>query len=175
MVVSKRLQTWAPEHLVVDPVMVSKHGDPLLDAACIAELENGVFPHARLLTPNISEAALLFGEQIHDVDSMRIASKALSGRYGVPVLITGGSLFDDAAVDVLCEAGEIRVFSSQRQKPTNTHGAGCTLSAAITALLAHGASLQGAILSAKDYVGHAMRSAPNIGEGVGPLNHRAKA
>lgn len=171
--VSKRLRTWSPGHLVVDPVMVSKHGDRLLDQGCVAELERSVFPHAHLLTPNILEAELLLGARIHDVPSMRDGARALEARYGVPVLITGGSLVGDDAIDVLCEGGEQHVFRSARQEPTNTHGTGCTFSAAIAALLARGESMQGAIRRSKDYIDRAMHTAPQIGGGVGPLNHRA--
>jgi hydroxymethylpyrimidine/phosphomethylpyrimidine kinase len=159
-------------NLVVDPVMVSKHGHQLIDESAVEAMVESLIPMASVITPNLHEAALLADESIRTAAEMEEAAVALRERFGVSVLITGGSLADADAIDVLADSDGVTRFRSERQQSRSTHGTGCTLSAAIAAGLARGVPLRKAVEMGKDYVDRAMRQAPNIGGGIGPLNHR---
>lgn len=155
--------------LIVDPVMVSKHGDPLLPKEAAHALKKALVPHAFLITPNVAEAAVLAEMEIKDVSDMEKAAAAISLR-GVPnVLITGGRLAGQA-VDVLYADGDAHRFAAERIDTPHTHGTGCVYSAAITARLARGESLTRAVQGAKSYITQAISSAPQLGSGVGPVN-----
>jgi hydroxymethylpyrimidine/phosphomethylpyrimidine kinase len=159
--------------LVIDPVMISKHGAPLMDAEAQRALAERLMPRAFLLTPNLEEATVLAGFPVTDLDSMRKAAEVLASRGAKNVLIKGGHLAGDA-VDVLFEPDHgFHEFSETRIATRHTHGTGCTYSAAITAELAKGSELRPAILRAKQFVTEAIRSAPGLGSGTGPLNHHA--
>jgi hydroxymethylpyrimidine/phosphomethylpyrimidine kinase len=158
--------------LVVDPVMVSKHGVVLLSDDAIDALKTRLLPSTFLLTPNLEEAALLTGSQICNTADMRTAAEKLAGLGPRAVLVKGGHLAGDA-VDVLLCRGEFREFTSPRIATRNTHGTGCTLSAAITASLASGDDLPDAVEKAKRYVTAAIRGNPELGAGAGPLDHHA--
>ena len=138
--------------LVVDPVMVATSGDLLLQKEAITAYENDLFPLATVITPNLDEASTLFGEHIIDLNSMREAGKELSERYGAPMLLKGGHLGGDHAIDLLFVNGQVSEFSAPFVRGVQTHGTGCTYSAAIAAGLALGASLQEAVAHAKGYV-----------------------
>jgi hydroxymethylpyrimidine/phosphomethylpyrimidine kinase len=138
--------------LVIDPVMVATSGDLLLRKEAIEVYESELFPLAAILTPNLDEAAALLGERITDLDGMRKAGKQLSDRYGVPVLLKGGHLAGERAIDLLFANGEVAEFSAPFSRGVRTHGTGCTYSAAIAAGLASGGSLEEAITRAKTYV-----------------------
>ena len=167
------------EHLlpnyVLDPVMVATSGDLLLEPDAIEVIRHDLIPLAFLVTPNLHEAAILVGEAIDDEDAMARAGETIVNEMGAKaVLIKGGHLASgDRVVDVLYD-GNVRSFRSQRLDTTNTHGTGCTLSAAITAQLAKGESLHAAVRRAIDYVHNAIASAPGLGSGHGPLNHLAE-
>jgi len=167
------------EHLlpnyVLDPVMVATSGDLLLEPDAIEVIRRDLVPLAFLVTPNLHEAAILVGEAIDDEDAMARAGETIVNEMGAKaVLIKGGHLASgDRVVDVLYD-GNVRSFRSQRLDTTNTHGTGCTLSAAITAQLAKGESLHAAVRRAIDYVHNAIASAPGLGSGHGPLNHLAE-
>jgi len=138
--------------LVVDPVMVATSGDLLLQKKAIAAYESELFPLAAVITPNLDEAATLFGERITDLDAMRDAGDQLSRRYRVPILMKGGHLRGEQAVDLLFANGKVSEFSAPFVRDVQTHGTGCTYSAAITAALASGASLEQAVARAKAFV-----------------------
>jgi hydroxymethylpyrimidine/phosphomethylpyrimidine kinase len=159
---------------VLDPVMVATSGDVLLEPDAIEVIRRELIPRAALVTPNLHEAAILTGEVIDDEDSMAHAAEVLVNDMGAQAaLIKGGHLDSgNRVVDVLYD-GDIRTFRQQRLDTTNTHGTGCTLSAAITAQLAKGESLHAAVRRAIDYVHNAITSAPGLGSGHGPLNHLA--
>ncbi len=159
---------------VLDPVMVATSGDMLLEPDTIEVIRRELVPRAALVTPNIHEAAILTGEEIVDEDSMARAAEVLVNDMGAQAaLIKGGHLDSgNRVVDVLYD-GDVRTFRGQRIDTTNTHGTGCTLSAAITAQLAKGESLHAAVRSAIDYVHNAIDTAPGLGSGHGPLNHLA--
>ncbi len=158
--------------LVVDPVMVSKHGAPLLAADGIEALRTFLLPNVFLLTPNLEEASLLTGAEVHDLAGMRQAAQKLAAMGPQAVLVKGGHLGGDPT-DILFHRGEWTEFTAPRIETRNTHGTGCTLSAAITASLASGHDLPEAIRRAKRYVTEAIRNNPGLGSGSGPLNHHA--
>ncbi|MDQ6655587.1 MAG: bifunctional hydroxymethylpyrimidine kinase/phosphomethylpyrimidine kinase [Verrucomicrobiota bacterium] len=143
--------------LVVDPVMVATSGDLLLQREAIAVYENELFPLATLLTPNLDEAATLLGAPIAGLKEMQQAGRQLFARYGVPVLLKGGHLGGDEAIDLLFTSdGAATEFSAPFSRGVQTHGTGCTYSAAIAAGLASGASLQEAVEDAKRFVTRAI-------------------
>jgi hydroxymethylpyrimidine/phosphomethylpyrimidine kinase len=160
---------------VLDPVMVATSGDVLLEADAIDVIRRELVPLAFLLTPNLHEAEILVGETIEDEDAMARAAETMVREMGAQaVLIKGGHLAsDDRVVDILYD-GNVRAFRGPRLSTTNTHGTGCTLSAAITAQLAKGESLHAAVRRSIDYVHNAIASAPGLGSGHGPLNHLAE-
>ncbi len=155
--------------LVIDPVMIGKHGARLIDADARASLRSLLLPRASLITPNLDEAAELAGMEVSDSDGMREAAKRIAV-FGVPsVLIKGGHLEGDA-VDVLWHGGVFSEYRSERLQTRHTHGTGCTYSAAITACLAQGFSIPEAVGKAKKFIHEAIRTAPGLGAGSGPLN-----
>jgi hydroxymethylpyrimidine/phosphomethylpyrimidine kinase len=159
---------------VLDPVMVATSGDVLLESDAIDVIRKELVPRAALVTPNVHEAAILTGEEIVDEDSMAQAAEILVNDMGAQAaLIKGGHLDSGNRVVDLLFDGDIRTFRGQRLNTTNTHGTGCTLSAAITAQLANGESLHAAVRRAIDYVHNAIATAPGLGSGHGPLNHLA--
>jgi hydroxymethylpyrimidine/phosphomethylpyrimidine kinase len=161
-----------PFPLVVDPVILSKHGAALLEADAVDALKTRLLPYTFLLTPNLEEAALLTGAEVRDIGDMRKAAEKLAAMGPRAVLVKGGHLGGDAT-DVLFHQGEYREFTSPKIATRNTHGTGCTLSAAITASLASGYDLPEAVERAKQYVTAAIRSNPRLGAGAGPLDHHA--
>jgi hydroxymethylpyrimidine/phosphomethylpyrimidine kinase len=156
--------------LVVDPVMISKHGLPLIAERARATLADLLIPHAALVTPNLHEAGVLAGMPVHDVGDMEEAARRIAALGAAAVLIKGGHLAGEA-VDVLYWQGGIRHFSSPRVETRHTHGTGCTYSAAITAGLARGLALLQAIEKAKKFITLAIQSNPGLGKGCGPVNH----
>jgi hydroxymethylpyrimidine kinase/phosphomethylpyrimidine kinase len=159
---------------VIDPVMISKHGAPLIEKAAQQALAACLIPRAFLLTPNLEEATVLAGFSVTDIASMREAAEKLVSLGAKNVLIKGGHLDADVVVDVLFEPQHgFHEFSTPRIATRHTHGTGCTYSAAITAELAKGARLRDAIGKAKEFITAAIRTAPGLGSGTGPLNHHA--
>jgi hydroxymethylpyrimidine/phosphomethylpyrimidine kinase len=160
--------------LVVDPVLLSKHGAPLLDEEGRRALVEQLLPHASLVTPNLPEAAALSRMEIADETSLREAARRIAALGARAVLIKGGHGSSAEAADLLLAGGDFHVFSEKRIATDQTHGTGCTLSAAITAQLARGRSLLEAVAAAKRYITRAIRTRPELGHGVGPVNHRAE-
>jgi hydroxymethylpyrimidine/phosphomethylpyrimidine kinase len=138
--------------LVVDPVMVATSGDLLLREDAVEAYERELFPLAALVTPNLDEAARLLGEPIDDLQAMRSAGATLTEKYRIPVLLKGGHLAGDSAIDLLFVGGNVFEFSAPFLRGIATHGTGCTYSAAITAGLASGLSLEEAVRRAKKFV-----------------------
>lgn len=161
--------------LVIDPVMIATSGDQLLDAGAVELYEKALFPLATLITPNLDEAGTLLGTKIQDRQAMDEAVRALSTRYGVSVLLKGGHLAGESAVDLLFHDGTLTEFVAPFVRGIATHGTGCTYSAAITAGLANGLSLQTAIGHAKTFVTAAIRKhlewTGRDGEVIHALNH----
>jgi hydroxymethylpyrimidine/phosphomethylpyrimidine kinase len=144
--------TRATFSLVIDPVMVATSGDLLLRGDAVDAYERELFPLASLITPNLDEAARLLGEPIGDLPAMRIAGARLAEKYQVPVLLKGGHLAGQDAIDLLFVSGDVVEFSAPFSRGIATHGTGCTYSAAITAGLAKGFSLEESVRIAKKFV-----------------------
>ncbi|TBH17608.1 bifunctional hydroxymethylpyrimidine kinase/phosphomethylpyrimidine kinase [Thermus thermamylovorans] len=159
--------------LVVDPVMVAKSGDPLLAPEAVRALKERLFPLATLITPNRLEAEALLQGPIRTPKEAEEAAWALLELGPRAVLLKGGHLEGEEAVDLLATAEGVRAFRAPRVRTRNTHGTGCTLSAAIAALLALGKPLGEAVGEAKAYLTRALETAPGLGHGHGPLNHFA--
>jgi hydroxymethylpyrimidine/phosphomethylpyrimidine kinase len=159
--------------LVVDPVMISKHGAPLIEEDAREALLKQLLPHAALVTPNLHEAAALTGRAVETVDQMRDAARALFQLTGAAVLVKGGHL-EGVARDILLTGGELFEYPGERIDTKNTHGTGCTYSAAITACIASGLPLPDAVARSKAFISAAIRTNPGLGGGAGPVNHHAQ-
>jgi hydroxymethylpyrimidine/phosphomethylpyrimidine kinase len=160
------------ELLVVDPVMVSKHGVRLMEADAVEAIRKALLPRAFLVMPNLAEAAELTGLPVASVAQMRDAARALVDLGVRAALVKGGHLEGDP-IDVLLLDNVFHEFVSARVETKHTHGTGCTYSAAVTAGLAAGLSLVDAIAQAKRFVSRAIATNPGLGRGRGPLNHFA--
>ncbi|MCZ2076422.1 MAG: bifunctional hydroxymethylpyrimidine kinase/phosphomethylpyrimidine kinase [Bryobacteraceae bacterium] len=158
--------------LVVDPVMISKHGAPLMGEEARDALERLLLPVSFLITPNLAEAAVLAGIAVGNVEDMKEAARRLCGKGARSVLVKGGHLVG-SAMDVLLHEGTWYEFPAPRIETPNTHGTGCTYSAAITAGLASGRKLPDAVARAKRYIAAAIRNNPGLGRGTGPVQHHA--
>ena len=159
--------------LVVDPVMISKHGAPLVEAEARDAIAKLLVPRAYLLPPNLAEAEALTGIQVEDAGGMRRAAERLASMGAQAVLVKGGHL-SGCAIDVLFAGGEFHEYPAERIPTRNTHGTGCTYSAAIAAELARGTPLVAAIARAKAFITEAIRTNPGLGRGSGPVNHHAR-
>ena len=147
-----RKRTVQPLPLVVDPVMTATSGDKLLESEAVESYRNKLFPLATLITPNLDEVASLLGSAVNNRKQMESAAKALAKEYGTSILLKGGHLRGDNAIDLLFHRGKLTEFSLPFVRGVETHGTGCTYSAAITAGLASGSSLIPAIQRAKKFV-----------------------
>lgn len=155
---------------VVDPVVRSTSGYDLINDEALRALEAELLPLARIVTPNIPEAERITGIQITDEEGMRRAARLMRAMGARAVLVKGGHLAGEA-LDVLDDDGQIMVFREARIETTATHGTGCTLAAGISACLARGMDLQAAVGAAKRFVTDAIRHAPQLGRGHGPVDH----
>ncbi len=168
--VATELQRHRIEKLVVDPVMVAKSGDQLLQPEARAALADRILPLALLVTPNLPEAEVLAGMRVAEPEDMEEAARRIHLMGPRYVLVKGGHLKGDAT-DLLWNGRDFTRFSTARIDSQNTHGTGCTFSAAIAAGLARGQALGDAIRSAKAYVTRAIREGFKAGRGVGQLRH----
>ena len=138
--------------LVIDPVMIATSGDRLLERAAIDAYKNKLFPLGTLITPNLDEDGLLLGTRIRGRQQMQRAAKTLAKQFGCAILLKGGHLQGDNAIDLFFHNGQLKEFSAPFVRGVATHGTGCTYSAAITAGLASGLSLEQAVGRAKKFV-----------------------
>jgi len=168
--VATELTSHRIEKLVVDPVMVAKSGDQLLQPEARAALADRILPLALLVTPNLPEAEVLAGIRVAEAEDMEEAARRIHLMGPRYVLVKGGHLKGDAT-DLLWNGREFTRFSTARVDSQNTHGTGCTFSAAIAAGLARGQALGDAIRAAKAYVTRAIREGFQAGRGVGQLRH----
>jgi hydroxymethylpyrimidine/phosphomethylpyrimidine kinase len=159
--------------LVVDPVMISKHGNPLMNGSARAAMAELLLPRAFLVTPNLHEAGELAQMPVFDLATMKEAAIKIASLGAKSVLIKGGHLEEDA-VDVLYWKGEFAFYKSPRIHTSHTHGTGCTYSACITAELAKGRDLAAAVDTAKRFITLAIETNPGLGKGSGPVNHHAR-
>jgi hydroxymethylpyrimidine/phosphomethylpyrimidine kinase len=176
--VAERIARHRLPNYVLDPVMVATSGDRLLQREAETLIARRLAPLALLVTPNLNEAEILVEDTVRTPEQMERAGRALVAMGARAALVKGGHLVDATTiVDVLVHNGggrsSIRRFTHERIDTTSTHGTGCTLSAAITAGLALGRSLEQAVTEALDFVHRAIAAAPGLGsgEGHGPLNH----
>ena len=169
--VAEKLYRYTPENVVIDPVMLSKSKFPLLKPEATESLCTKLIPLAAVITPNVHEAELLANCEIKSIGDARRAAKIILGYGCQSVLVKGGHLAEDRATDVLCADGVFTLFDAERVKTKNTHGTGCTYSAAIATQLGQGKNLITAIQTAKDYITNAIRYSLDIGHGHGPTNH----
>ena len=165
---------------VVDPVVRSTSGYDLIDDDALASLIKNLLPLARVVTPNIMEAERIAGSKIKDEEGMRRAASMMREMGARAVLVKGGHLknqgssVESSAIDVLDDEGRVTVFRGEWIETASTHGTGCTLAAAIAACLGWGVTLEEAVGTAKRFVADAIRQAPHLGHGHGPVNHNVK-
>jgi hydroxymethylpyrimidine/phosphomethylpyrimidine kinase len=158
--------------IVLDPVMVAKGGDILLNQGAQQTLIKELLPHTFIVTPNIPEAEVITGHEITSVEDMKKAAERIKLLGSENVLLKGGHLDKSLdAIDILYDGNDFYEFKTLRIDTKNTHGTGCTYSAAICAGLAKGFSTVRAVKEAKDYVTFAIKNSFDLGSGHGPLNH----
>lgn len=176
--VAAALAHWRPPHVVLDPVMVAKSGDPLLERAAVGALREALLPLATLVTPNLPEAGVLLETRAPDnLKEMRRAAERLREKMAHEgsrwVLLKGGHLPGGEAIDLLHDGDRMIELAAPRVATRNTHGTGCTLSAALAALLPQTADVPEAARRAKAYLTEALKHADelNVGKGHGPVHH----
>ena len=172
--VAGRLRHYQAQPIVLDPVMIAKSGDALLQPDAVQALIDRLVPLATVITPNMPEAGVLLGrEGPYDLDAMRQAASDLLTLGPKAVLLKGGHLAEGDAIDIFEDQHGRHEFHAKRIATKNTHGTGCSFAAAVAAHLALGASPLGAIRAAKDYVarGLAGSSGWSLGSGSGPIDH----
>jgi hydroxymethylpyrimidine/phosphomethylpyrimidine kinase len=161
---------WSVPHLVVDPVMVAKGGDRLLDRDAEQAYMDRLFPLATVLTPNLSEAEALLKHPVRSLDDMKAAARELHARGVRAVVVKGGHLPGDA-IDVFFDGARLEEIGAPRIATPNTHGTGCTYASAIASRLALGHELLDAVRGAKEYLTEAIRRSYQVGRGHGPVDH----
>ncbi len=172
-VVAEQVRRYGVERLVVDPVMVATSGDPLVGATARAALQKTLLPLAHMVTPNLHEARILCDFPVEDLEGMKEAARKIH-RMGPPfVLVKGGHLKGDA-VDLLFDGERFETFHAPRINNLNTHGTGCTLSAALATFLARGMAAPEAVKAAKKFITRAIQWGLDLGAGRGPVNHSAQ-
>ncbi|BAY77109.1 phosphomethylpyrimidine kinase [Nostoc linckia NIES-25] len=171
--VAQQVEILQIHNLVVDPVMVSRTGAQLIDDDAVKTLCNTLIPKAAIITPNRYEAQILSGLEIYSIEDMQAAAEMIHKTLGTKaVLVKGGGMQGNLrGVDIWFDGEKLEVLTTKQVETTNTHGTGCTLSAAIAANLAKGKNLWTAVQQAKEYVTTALTYALDIGEGQGPVGH----
>lgn len=173
--VARQLRKHGIKKIVLDPVMVAQSGDKLLQDEAIDALKSHLMPIAGVLTPNLPEASVLIDRELHGIEDMRNAAKALARCGSQSILIKGGHLEESNSNDLLyiCKEDRFVWFKADRIETNNNHGTGCTLSSAIASFLARGDDIETAVGKAKQYVHEAIRAgaAYQLGQGHGPVHH----
>ena len=168
--IADKLEEYKAENIVVDPVMVATSGAKLICDEAVDALKKRLLPIATVLTPNIPEAEVLSGMEIHTEEDMIKAAEKIGTEYHCAVLCKGGHQLNDAN-DLLWRDGEYKWFYGERIDNPNTHGTGCTLSSAIASNLAKGYDLDTSVERAKKYISGALAAMLDLGKGSGPMNH----
>ena len=168
--IAGKLRQYEARNIVVDPVMVATSGARLIQEEAIQTLTKELLPLAAVVTPNVPEAEILAGMEIHTKEDMEAAARKIGDGFGCAVLLKGGHSVNDAN-DLLYAQGTCRWFEGKRIDNPNTHGTGCTLSSAIAANLAKGFTLEQAVKRSKDYISGALAAMLDLGAGSGPMNH----
>lgn len=169
LAVSEQLRRFKVERLVVDPVMVSKSGHQLLSDAARLAIKDVLLPLAHVVTPNLPEASELCGFPVQDLEAMKAAARAIHRLGPRFVLVKGGHMEGDA-VDVLFDGDDFQIFETRRLSNRNTHGTGCTFSAALATLLGQGLPTPKAVEGAKAFITRAISLGLSLGSGHGPTN-----
>ncbi|HEY9771973.1 MAG TPA: bifunctional hydroxymethylpyrimidine kinase/phosphomethylpyrimidine kinase [Coleofasciculaceae cyanobacterium] len=171
--VAQLVDKYSFKRLVVDPVMVSRTGVQLIDQEAIASLQNQLIPQALIVTPNRYEAQILSGLTINSLEQLKQAAIVIHRSSGAKVVLAkgGGLSGNEQGVDVWYDGQELKILSAKTIDTKNTHGTGCTLSAAVCANLALGKDLWSAVVDAKQYVTIALEHSLDIGAGNGPVGH----
>ena len=170
--VSEKVKQFQIERLVVDPVMVSSGGDPLILQEAVEVMKSKLFPQALVVTPNLQEAEFLTGHKITKEKELKEALQEIFELGPTSVIVKGGHSADlNQSTDYFFDGEIFKSFSGPRIETKNTHGSGCTFAAAITAYLARGLDLIESITSAKEYTTEAIRHSFPLGQGHGPLGH----
>ncbi len=173
--VARCLRQYECETIVLDPVMVTRNGDKLLQDDAVLALKENLFPMAAVITPNLAEASILLGREITERSQMSDACRDLASLGCDRVFLKGGALAGSVSVDFFYDSSneEMRELESPRVVTPNSHGTGCTLSSAIAAFLAKGVALSDATLKAKQYIDGALQGGTDIklGTGHGPVHH----
>jgi hydroxymethylpyrimidine/phosphomethylpyrimidine kinase len=169
--VAERVRNWQLDKLVVDPVMVAKSGDRLLREDAVQALIRELLPLALVVTPNVPEAEVLVDRTLVSDEDIREAARRIVGQGTRSVVIKGGHRGGSTSVDLLFDGRNFTEYTSERFDTPNTHGTGCTFSAAIAAGLARGLAVDGAVGEAKHYVSEAIRLSGPLGHGHGPVAH----
>lgn len=170
--IAEKLSQYKAKNIVLDTVMVSTSGCQLLQENAVRTLTEYLFPLADIITPNIYEAQILCGFDIHCENDMLRAARFIYDKYNVSVLLKGGHLTGNS--NDLLYNGNTTWFKDIRINNPNTHGTGCTLSSAIASHMANGCAIHEAVENAKNYISGALGDMLNIGNGSGPLNHMYK-
>lgn len=173
-IIAECLLKYSPEYVVYDPVMVSTSGRKLMTDEAIEEIKKRLLPLVSLVTPNLDEASVLTGKNIHNIQEMQEAAKELTDEYQTSILIKGGHLEGDMMCDLLHTSEYIyHIYKEKKIETTNLHGTGCTLSSAIATYLAAGHPMREAIQHAKTYITQAILAGKDlhVGHGNGPLWH----
>ena len=168
--IADKLEEYKAENIVVDPVMVATSGAKLICDEAVDALKKRLLPIATVLTPNIPEAEVLSGMEIHTEEDMIKAAEMIGTEYHCAVLCKGGHQLNDAN-DLLWRDGAYKWFYGERINNPNTHGTGCTLSSAIASNLAKGYDLDTSVERAKKYISGALAAMLDLGKGSGPMNH----
>lgn len=168
--VAEKLEALGVPNLVVDPVFVSKHGDPLLREDAVEALRKRIVPLATVVTPNLPESAGLAGFDVETRADMERAARAILDLGAHSVLVKGGHLEDSSSDDLFADGERTEWLVGERLSSRNTHGTGCVLSSSIAAYLARGEPLLEAVRKGKDFVTDAIRHSLALGDGIGPVN-----
>lgn len=169
-VIAEKMRQYQPNHLVIDPVMVSKNGCPLLKPSVVKALREQMIPLAGLLTPNLEEAEVIVERKLRTLDEIQKAAAEICAMGAHSVLIKGGHL-DGEPADTLFDGEKWTVFHGTRLENKNTHGTGCTMSSAIAACLARGFGREESVRRAKAYVETGILHGIELGHGIGPTHH----
>lgn len=168
--IADKLTEYGAKNIVVDPVMVATSGAKLINDEAVQSLKERLLPVATVITPNIPEAEVLYGQPISSEQDMEAAARYIGDNFHCAVLCKGGHQINDAN-DLLYIDGRLQWFKGKRIDNPNTHGTGCTLSSAIASNLAKGFSLEEAVERSKDYISGALMAMLDLGKGSGPMNH----
>ena len=169
-IVASKLASSGLDKIVVDPVMVAKGGDLLLEEDAVSTLREVLLPKALVVTPNADEAAVLSGAPVTNLTEAKAAAKIIS-QMGPNYVVVKGGHFGEIATDILYHDNQFREYTTPRISTNNTHGTGCTFASAIAAGLAWNLSVESSVQQAKNYVFESIKSTFPVGHGHGPLNH----